>query len=73
MGYLDGEECQVLYSNYSVKIGEENEAKTMEPLICDTDGDGDLSVWLYRNGDYKSITSFEIKDGNFRKNYEIIF
>ncbi len=45
----------------------------LSPVVCDLNGDGKWEVMVYRVRDYKSMTTFQYKNGNFTKNYEIIF
>ncbi len=73
LGYVDGEACQTLYGDYSKKAVETEKTRQIEPIICDPEGDGIWSVWVYKSGDFKSVTSFDFEDGNFSRCYEIIF
>jgi len=73
LGYVDGEVCQTLYGGFATKTGDDENARKLEPIICDPEGTGAQSVWLYKSSDYRSVTSFDFKNGNFIRNYEIIF
>ena len=71
LAYAKEEDCQVLFSDYSLENGEEMQKIT--PMVCDLNGDGKWGVVLYKSGEYESFISYEFNGGNFAKNYEIIF
>lgn len=71
LGYLKGEECQILYSSLTDK--EENLPQNIIPRICDLNGDEKWGLLLYKKNDYESFTTYNFEGGNFIKGYEIIF
>lgn len=71
VGYSAGGSCQGLYSAFRTEGG--CDLKTLEPMVCDLNGDGVWSVMLYKKGDYQSFTVYDLNSGNFTKSYEVIF
>ena len=74
LGYTDGEECQVLYGYYSSKAEKAGSRfKTLEPIVCDLNGQGKWSVMVFKQSSYACMTVYDFNNGNFSKNYEIVF
>ena len=63
-GYCRGEDFQGIYSG---------SCETVEPLICDLNGDAVWELVLYLKDSYECFCVFEFADNSFVKRYEIFF
>lgn len=71
VAYAKGENCQVLYRSFHADGN--SPVKELRPMVCDLEGDGAWSLLIWQKGDYKSFTVYGFSQGNFTKNYEILF